>query len=75
MNWTEPYYGVQHLKATFPRHAQITVTDYGTSAICWVKRSGGFSDPEINFPNIEQARAHGEAMYRIVFSGAEGRAR
>lgn len=58
--WSRPHYGVQHL-AGLREGWQVTCTDYGTFAQCWIRPHGaGFRGTTEIFDTIEAARQYGE---------------
>lgn len=67
IEWSKPYYGVQHLEGLH-RGWQITVTERTPDfAECWVRPEGaGFNGHTTSHDSIEEARAHGEQQARLM---------
>ena len=59
--WTEPYFGIQHLRPFSTRSTWFTVKDSGNSAelLTWFPGCG-FSPASETFDSAEDARAHAE---------------
>lgn len=68
MNWTKPYYGIQHL-GNLGEH-RVSVTDYGRHAVLTLWARGcGFNPTDKWFKNVEDAREAGEKWLAKMKSG------
>ncbi len=61
INWTKPYYGVQHLGEMGTGRHRVTVCDHGSFALLHKWFPGcAFSPTESTHANAAEARAEGE---------------
>lgn len=73
VQWTKPYYGVQHYGSFGANSFWATVTSFGSVATAKVWTPGcEFSPMESAHENAEAARKHAENQLHILTKGCTG---